>query len=493
MNSHKKAQKNTKRILRNLSKTIFCAFLCLFAAIVFSSVAVKAEELPRGKVIPKVVCQSDAQKSYALYLPSYYTPDKKFPIIYAFEPAARGSYPIERFKAAAEKFGYIVVSSNDSKNGLPSEEINPIITAWLDDTSKRFQIDGSRIYLAGFSGGARLAIRLALKGNGIFAGVILCGAGFPPESQPTKNMPFVIFGTVGDEDFNFWEMRSLDEALTKLNHTHRIVTFEGVHDWASSELCVKAIEWLELQAMKANRRAKDEAFIESLWQKNFDEANKAEKDGKAYEAFVSFNAIAQDFKGVKDVSEIEKKVSSLGENKAVKQYLKDEKDEIGKEKVLTNQIVTLGVNISEADLPARPGMMQELRKLADSIRSRAQVKEDTSDRRVARRSLRGAFAFFRESADHKLLPQKQFEEAILYMKIVTELTPQNPYSFVHLARVYSLTKQKKLAFDALRKAVEIGFNDIPWLEDKDFDNIRGESDWQKLIESIKQKASPKNT
>lgn len=474
------------------SRQVFCLFLFLFTAIVFSFNA-QAQELPRGQVIPKIVSQSDTQKSYALYLPSYYTPEKKFPVIYAFEPAARGAYPVERFKAAAEKFGYIIVASNNSRNGLAGTEIFPIVKNMLEDTSHRFSIDQTRVYLAGFSGGARVAISYAVSSKGLFTGVIACGAGFPQNLQPTKDLPFVIFGTVGDEDFNYPEMRLLDESLTKLNLPHRIVTFEGGHDWASSEYCIKAIEWLELQAMKTNRRTKDEAFIESIWKRDSEEAIKAETDGKFYTAFVIFNALTQDFKGLKDVSEIEKKSASLRENKSVKQALREEKDEIGKQTTLSNQLISYGAKISEADSLDRPTLLQDLRSMASEVRKRAQAAEDTSDRRVARRSLRAAFAFYRETADHQLLPQKKFELATLYMKIVTEISPQNPYSFIHLARAYSITKQKRAAFEALQKAVELGFNDLLWLDNNDFDNIRGESEWQKLIESIKQKPSTKNT
>jgi hypothetical protein len=96
---------------------MFCVFLRLFVAIIFSSVA-NAEEIARGQVIPKVTGKIDAQFSYALYLPSYYTPEKKFPVIYAFEPAARGAYPVERFKEAAEKFGYVIIASNSAANNF---------------------------------------------------------------------------------------------------------------------------------------------------------------------------------------------------------------------------------------------------------------------------------------------------------------------------------------------------------------------------------------
>jgi len=65
----------------------------------------------RGAVIPKVTCLADSTQSYSLYLPSNYSPDRRWPIIYAFDPFARGKVPVDLYKDAAEKFGYIVVAA----------------------------------------------------------------------------------------------------------------------------------------------------------------------------------------------------------------------------------------------------------------------------------------------------------------------------------------------------------------------------------------------
>src|SRR5262245_5494578 len=121
-----------------------------------TGIAVHSDELAKGQVIPKVVCQSDADQSYALYLPSNYSTGRKWPILYAFDPGARGSVPVERFKVAAEKVGFIVVGSNNSRNG-PWEPTLNAIKAVVKDTQTRFSIDETRIYATGLSGGARVS------------------------------------------------------------------------------------------------------------------------------------------------------------------------------------------------------------------------------------------------------------------------------------------------------------------------------------------------
>ncbi|MGH9966280.1 MAG: hypothetical protein ACREBG_00385 [Pyrinomonadaceae bacterium] len=65
----------------------------------------QGELTPSGRLIEKVVCRADTVQSYSLYLPAKYTPERKWPVLYAFDPAARGSIPVERFKLAAEEYG----------------------------------------------------------------------------------------------------------------------------------------------------------------------------------------------------------------------------------------------------------------------------------------------------------------------------------------------------------------------------------------------------
>src|SRR5580698_1066095 len=112
--------------------------------------------VPAGQIVPNEVARNHPDQSYALYLPSDYTPSKKYPIVYAFDPGAHGVQPVEHMKDAAERYGYIVAGSNNSRNGslkLQSDAAQAI----FEDTHERFSVDDRRMYVAGFSGGARVA------------------------------------------------------------------------------------------------------------------------------------------------------------------------------------------------------------------------------------------------------------------------------------------------------------------------------------------------
>jgi hypothetical protein len=101
---------------RSLSAAIWVALLG--ATICQERAGVQpAREFPTGTIVPVVVTMAEPDQTYALYLPSSCDARRTWPAIFAFDPAARGQLPLECFRESAEKYGYIVVGSNISRNG----------------------------------------------------------------------------------------------------------------------------------------------------------------------------------------------------------------------------------------------------------------------------------------------------------------------------------------------------------------------------------------
>jgi poly(3-hydroxybutyrate) depolymerase len=206
---------------------------------VWAAWGLAAQELPRGQVLERIAVRDDERQSYALYVPSNYSPDRAWPILYCLDPGARGRVPVERFAAAAEKAGFLVAGSNNSRNG-PIGPSRDAIRAMLADTHARLAIDDARTYAAGLSGGARLALAWA-QGGGI-AGVVACSAGFGTATPP-KQVPFRLFTTAGVDDFNYDELYRLSRDLAKHNVPHRFVEFIGGHEWLPAPLAAEALDF----------------------------------------------------------------------------------------------------------------------------------------------------------------------------------------------------------------------------------------------------------
>jgi poly(3-hydroxybutyrate) depolymerase len=333
-----------------------------------------AQQLEAGTIVDRVTCAADPSQSYALFLPSTYTPSHTWPVIFAFDPGARGRTPVERYQAAAERYGYIVAGSNNSRNG--STDFPKILAALVDDVGARLAVDPKRVYLAGMSGGARTALGVALASKDI-AGVIASSAGYPDDRVRTT-LPFPVFATAGTEDFNHLEMRRLDRALTS---PHRLVIFSGGHVWLSRELAMQALEWLELHAMKRGLEARDDEEIDRLLAARIASVGAGARDLETYRAL---REIADDFDGLRDVSDIARRAAELRRDKAVRSALDRERDEDSREETILRDIDSLAARLSSGD---RRAVLNQLRQRWMELSKQAQNAADSPERRMARRIL----------------------------------------------------------------------------------------------------------
>ncbi|HMF55181.1 MAG TPA: hypothetical protein VK619_02365 [Pyrinomonadaceae bacterium] len=443
----------------------------------------RTEELSKGQVIERVVCRADAAQSYALYLPSNYTPARKWPMLYAFDPLARGRIPVELFREAAEKYGWIIVGSNNSRNGPMTIAVEAIKAVWAD-THARFSVDDRRIYATGFSGGARVASIFGGICGDCVAGVIGCGAGLHPQLPLAPNIPFNFFGTIGTNDFNFPELKALDEALTKFRIPHRVALFDGTHEWAPQPLATEAIEWMEIQAIKSGRRTRDEALVNALWRKGLELAHGLETSGKIYEAYQRYDALYQSFDGLLDASDAGRKIAQLRETDEVKKALREENEQVRRQQLLMNQLGAALAGRNDPD--SRFQTSGQFKQMLAELKKNARENEDTGQRRVARRVLNALFARFYETGTVLLQRQRSYDEAVYNLEIAAEIAPKSPQVFFDLARAYALNGDKKKAIQALRTAVGLGFTELNAItSDAALDSLRGEASYREIVEGLK--------
>lgn len=210
-----------------------------FTLLFLTASTLNAADLRPGVVIASVAVRGSPQQTYALYVPTKYSPDRAWPILYCLDPRARGDAPVERFAQAAERAGFIVAGSNNSRNG-PMGPVQKAISAMFVDTHERLAIDDARVYAAGFSGGSRVALSWALTGR--LAGVVACGAAFGQAGMP-KKLQFQLFLAAGVDDFNHDEIRDASLTLAKRNVPHRYAVFDGDHEWLPADLAAEALEF----------------------------------------------------------------------------------------------------------------------------------------------------------------------------------------------------------------------------------------------------------
>lgn len=342
-----------------------------------AAIAAVQQTIPTGTIVDDVKCAGDPSQSYALYLPSGYTANRAWPVLFAFHPAARGRAMVEKYAAAAEQYGFIVAGSNNSRNGSRPLQ-RGAVAAMPADVARRFAVDPKRVYLTGMSGGSRVALEVALGTNDV-AGVIASSAGYP-DSETRSRLPFPIFATAGYEDFNYLEMRLLDRALTT---PHRLAIFEGGHTLPPDSVALDAVEWMELQAMKVGRRTRDEALIDRLLQKRRDAIGAATSDLSTLHLL---DALVVDFEGLRDVTVDATRAQVLARQPQVKRALGRERADDDADWRKVNEIIELERGLSDSDMRA-----QSLLRLRSELRALARATEvgpDAPARSRARRLLR---------------------------------------------------------------------------------------------------------
>ena len=223
------------------------------------------DTLEAGKVIAKVFCKADPAQSYAVYIPL--TGNKReLPVIYFFDPHGDGSFPLIKYKALADRYDFILIGSNNSKNGNDWPTTEMIWNTLSGDSQKRLKVNSRRIYAGGFSGGAKVAGYVGLTHHEV-KGIIANGAGLP-DATGAGNFSFSFTAIAGEGDMNMTDLVAMNTGLDKTQTRHRIIFFDGNHEWAPENAMDIAFAGLQLDAMYGKLIAADGAFISNYIDKS---------------------------------------------------------------------------------------------------------------------------------------------------------------------------------------------------------------------------------
>lgn len=443
--------------------------------------------LPPGQVLESVACYNDPTQSYALYLPSGYTPGKPWPIIYAFDPLARGTVPVRLYKDLAEKYGYVVAASNNSRNFAMDAATKGINAMW-QDTHLRLTLDERRVYTTGFSGGARVAGMVALSCRQCnVAGVMAYGAGYPMSQKPSPRdrNPALYFLAVGDQDFNWEEITTVRREREELGQPYREVVFPGPHQWPPPEVIAEAVEWIHLKAMQSGTLRSDPEFIDREFRQRQADAAEAETRGDAIAQLGAYRSLVSDFKGLKDVTEYEAKLVALKESPALKGALKKEDEAMAAQGSLTADISSQIAVAEKASPGERVDLRRDLLDAMTQLRSQSQHEKNDDKRLVLQRSFHDVWAQGIEAGQAQLA-DRHFDLAEFYFRLMADVTPDEPWPTLLLAETDTAAGNRKQAIKDLRETVKRGLKNPDAIEkDVALDALRSEAEFQKIVAELK--------
>ena len=400
--------------------------------------------LPAGKIIDTVVCQADATQSYAVYIPVTGN-NNALPVVYFFDSHGSGALPLTKYKALADEYGFILVGSNNSKNGNDWATAGNIWQRLFADTQKRLKINGNRIYTCGFSGGAKVAGYVALKYGGI-KGVIANGAGLP-DGVAAGDFNFSFTALAGEGDMNMAGLVTFTGSLDNTRTRHRTIIFEGKHEWAPAAIMQLAFAGLQFDAMLQGTLAKNDAFIANYIadsKKRIDGLYTAGRYIKAEQDCKLSVAVLTGLSG--ETAWFNNKASSIAANRLYQKQQQEQQALLVKEQSMQEGY----------QQQFEQGGMDYWQKTISGLQAAAAAKTEEgmmNQRLLAWLSL----AFY--SISNQLITGNQNDAARHFVDLYKLADATNSEAWYFSAILYARQRQPKTAENELLKATAYGFND----------------------------------
>ncbi|NVN96084.1 MAG: hypothetical protein HXX18_12455 [Bacteroidetes bacterium] len=423
----------------------------------------------KGVIIDRVECKATNDQSYCLYMPTAYDIKKTFPVIYAFDSHGDGHIPVALLKETAEKYNYIVIGSNNSRNGLSSDDLNYALSQLFNDTKNKLSIDTTRMYMLGFSGGARIACSVAQSMQGV-KGVVACSASFEAGSvAPT----FTFIGISSDGDMNYLEMQKLHTSLQKLNSKAELILFEGKHEWPPKSIINEAFDIMQLYAIKDNTVPQNKSIINEYLNTNLQKVSKLKVCNQIDSLIKGMNILKRTINILNQLTDISKPKAMLDEIlqiTEVQNYLKEQAS-LEIYETQKQQEFMAAYQTKQGDW-----WNVELKKLDND-----QKQANSLYRNVAKR-LKGYISLSCYSYSNRALQSQDWKSAELFTSIYQKVDSENPDCYYALACLYANTGKKEKAVSSLQQASKFGFSNTSKLQNDPMLNpLRGMPEFDKML------------
>lgn len=441
--------------------------------------SVQAQAAGPGRIGERIPCPSDPAQTYSVYLPSNYDRSRPWPLLLVFDPRGRGTVAAEIFRDAAESFGWIVVSSDNTRSDGPWEPNRRALAAIWPGVLQTYSVDPRRVYAAGFSGGATVAWVLARSGASL-AGIIATGAPAPRDSEATPGR-LAWFGAAGRADFNFLEARVLDSRMAEAAIPHRLEFFDGAHQWMTPDVARLAVGWLEVLAMKDGLRPRDEARAADVIATELAHADRLVTAGRIVDARRTLGTIVEHYAGVVDVSEAARRMRQLDGDERLARARKEEQR--GDDRQRAHLAAARKVlSRLRADEPPYARELVDMLNISDLEKT---ARRTDYEGEGARRVLETLFVQTANYIPQDLENEREFARSAISLEIATAIHPDRPIVWVNLAAARAMSGSRKAAIAALNRAVELGFrNQEALAADDRFASLRGTAEYARLMETL---------
>lgn len=188
--------------------------------------------------------------SYELYIPSGYNASNSYPLFVTLSPGGNGADFEKAAGYACETLGFIMVGSNDFRNGVSSDIVLPKVDAMIADVCSKYNVDKSNIFIGGFSGGGMGSYFMAMRKPGFFKGLVINNGRIHPDYLKVglmQKMGVKRVALMSSDADNVVKRELLEDQarlLQKAGITVNFLKWKGGHSIAPSSLYETALKWV---------------------------------------------------------------------------------------------------------------------------------------------------------------------------------------------------------------------------------------------------------
>ncbi len=347
-------------------------------------------------------------------------------LIVVIDPHGDGKFALSKFEKIADNYDCTLIGLNDVENNQPDYMQN--IENDIYSAKRKLNLRSKQIYIAGFSGGARMAFQYALshKTNGI----LMCGAGI--NMQKISMLDFPLAMIVGTKDFNFIEQYYSPFSEVVKNKNVLTLVFDGIHEWPPENDILTAIRFLF-----------GKTGIQSALNQNFiKEGDKFLKEKDYFKAFKKYELAYKT-----GIPESENKLNKLLNDKNFKVFVKQYEASLQKE-IDRNNLYIQYLNSKKLSY-----WHSEILTVTKLMKSKNRLEAESYARTKAYLGI-AMYSFV-----NKEITNPWSKNIDKYLKIYEYLEPENPDMWFFASVREKQKNNSALSEKYLKRAFVFGFKD----------------------------------
>lgn len=254
-------------------------------------------------------------------------------LIVVIDPHAEGKKAALLFEDIANQYNCTVIGLTDVQNG--SQDFIDRINKNINGAVAKFNLQVKQLYLAGFSGGARMAFSYCATYPQIVSGLLMCGAGMPQNSNLALPTSLII----GTKDANFSEQYKSPFSQELFNDNRLNIVFDGQHQWPDKKFLNLGMSFLLIKNNQQNFTTPDK-FLNAV-------INELKKSSDKYIYFKALEA-AYKLSSGEQKNKYKSSINSLVANNEFKNYItkleSSLNEEVARNQMLYNSLQTKDIN-----------------------------------------------------------------------------------------------------------------------------------------------------